>query len=198
MAHLRLEFHRGHELAFGDYNEVPLLLRAVITRQLQRRAGFDIEFLQTGIAKNVCNQNFHGAHLRSAGDFATSAGVDLAADYLLFLVSCASVPVALGRLVQFLIDVQALSPFQICECRKFRELPALRVAGRVCGTLQSVPLPERARAFWDLERECDAGIVLGIGDTRLACGHRRIRQRIAQWQTSGVRPEPQDPSHPIG
>ena len=49
--HLRLEFHRGHELAFGDYNEVPLLLRAVITRQLQRRAGFDIEFFQTGIAR---------------------------------------------------------------------------------------------------------------------------------------------------
>src|SRR6185312_1841259 len=42
---LRLEFHRGHELAFGDHNQVPFLLGAIIARQFQRRASFYVKFL---------------------------------------------------------------------------------------------------------------------------------------------------------
>jgi hypothetical protein len=92
---LGFEFHRRDKLAFGHHNQVPFLLRTVITRQFQSGARPDIELIQPRVTQYVGNEDLHCAHLRATGDLAARSGIDLAALNLFAFVPTTLVPIAL-------------------------------------------------------------------------------------------------------
>src|SRR5260370_19979529 len=94
-ADLGLELDRDQELAVGDDEQVPLLLRPVVPRERERGTGADVCTRKASVDEDVSQEHFQGAHLGSAGDRAAGASVHPPALDLLLLLAVPLLPTPL-------------------------------------------------------------------------------------------------------
>ena len=89
---LGLELDSNQELAVGDDQQIPVLLRPVVPGDRQRGTGADISPGQAGAEEDIGKERSQRAHLGSAGDRAAGAGVDPPRVDLLLLLAAPRIP----------------------------------------------------------------------------------------------------------
>ena len=103
-SNLRLELNGKKQPVLVNNQEIPLLLRSVITGKFNGCTGFDVAGLKTGVDQNVREEQFKSAHLSSAGYSATRPRIDLARVNLFLLLPPAGIPEGLHGGFEALVE----------------------------------------------------------------------------------------------
>jgi hypothetical protein len=103
--HLRLGFDCGNELAVFDHKQIPLLRRAVESRQLQCPPVEDAARLYSRISDDPGEELDKAVHLGAAGDGASKALISAPARFLLVLLAPTRDPVVGNGISHSALDV---------------------------------------------------------------------------------------------
>src|SRR5215211_1311567 len=105
-------------MPFGDYQQVPLLLRAVVARQFQLTLDLDVQLGESRRDQDVHDERFQRPHVLAAGDGASDSGVYLPCLLLPVGLRVAAGPETLHGLLKALINIHPAPPEGYCLPRR--------------------------------------------------------------------------------